>query len=383
MGSGNITDLGTKAIASIYKFANSPISQFPFYFCTLMLGIEDIQLQGLVTHYVGNGAAGDHLEISRNGVDLESPDLRQLLLQFFLTPFKETASYHLWHPADINLNEVYTFVANIFKDPETLGHQSANLARHLYDITTLPQIKSGELHVAYFTGCPINGRMTDAVGIYKTESKNRYLKLQGDKNGYEFVPDEGIDPSKMDKGCIVFNAQQDEGFLVHVIDRTSKGSEAQFWKDTFLKIKAAADNYHATEDYIKLCKEFIEVGVPAEYEVERVQQIEMMNKSVAYFKQNDQFEKESFEQQVFNDPELIQSFRRYEDQYESERDLQFNDSFDISDAAVKRNAKIMKTVLKLDKNFHVYIHGDRERIERGYDAATGMNFYKIYFEEEA
>lgn len=348
-----------------------------------MLNITDIQLHGLVTHYVGNGAAGDHLEVSRNPVDLENSDLRQLLLQFFLAPFKETASYHLTHPADINLNEVYTFVTNIFNNPETLGHQSANLARHLYDITTLPHIKSGELHVAYFTGVPVNGKLVDGVGIYKTESKSRYLKLQGDKNGYEFQPGEGFDPQKIDKGCIIFNADAESGYLVHVIDRTAKGNDARFWADTFLKVRAAADAYHATEDYMRLCKEFIEVGVPAEFEVERVQQIEMLNKSAAYFKQNDQFEQESFGQQVFSQPELIQSFERYKSQYANERDLQIGDAFDISDDAVKRNAKSLKSVLKLDKNFHVYLHGDRERIERGYDATTGMNFYKIYFEEEA
>jgi hypothetical protein len=253
----------------------------------------------------------------------------------------------------------------------------------LYDITDLPQIKSGELHVAYFTGCPVNGRMTDAVGIYKTESRSRYLKIEGGKNGYAFLPDEGINPDKMDKGCLIFNIQEEEGYLVHVIDKTAKGGEAQFWKDSFLKVRAAADNYHATEDYIRLCKDFIVEQIPSEYEVERVQQIEMLNKSVGYFKQKEQFQKEEFEQQVFTDPELIQSFRKFERQYEEDYDLKFDQSFDISDAAVKKNARIMKSVLKLDKNFHVYVHGNRELIERGYDAATGMNYYKIYFQEES
>jgi hypothetical protein len=348
-----------------------------------MLSITDINLVSLATHYVGNNPAGDPMEISRALVDLDSHDLKQILLQYFLTPFKETGSYNLWHPTDLKLNEVSHYVSAIFEHPEDLLKHSANLARHLYDITDLPQIKSGEVHVAYFTGCPVNGRMTDAVGIYKTESKSRYLKLNGGKAGYTFTPDEGINPEKMDKGCLIFNVSAEEGYLVHVIDRTAKGGEAQFWKDGFLKVRAAADNYHATEDYIRLCKEFIVEQIPAEYEVERVQQIEMMNKSVGYFKKNDQFEKGSFEQEVFSDSELISSFRKYEKQYEEDYDLKFDNSFDISDAAVKKNARILKSVLKLDKNFHVYVHGNRERIERGYDKETGLNYYKIYFEEES
>lgn len=348
-----------------------------------MLSISDIQLQHLTTHYVGNGAAGDNLEISRNGVDLSNEDIRQMLLQFFLSPFQETASFNFWHPSDVNLNEVYTFVQVIFRDPVQIRHQSANLARHLYDITTMPQIKSGELHVAYFTGVPVNGQMVDAVGIYKTESKNRYLNLKGDMGGYEFQPGEGFDPMKIDKGCVVFNTNEEGGYLVHVIDRTSKGHEAGFWKDTFLKVRPASDQYHATQDYMRLCKEFVEHGVPAEFEVERTQQIEMMNNAAAYFKQNDEFEKESFQHQVFHDPEVIKSFERYAEQYAAERDVEIKDTFEISDAAVKKNAKVLKSVIKLDKNFHIYVHGSRDRIERHYDPAVGMNYYKVYFEEEA
>ncbi|MFM7764289.1 MAG: hypothetical protein ACKO6I_01410, partial [Sphingomonadales bacterium] len=38
-------------------------------------------------------------------------------------------------------------------------------------------------------------------------------------------------------------------------------------------------------------------------------------------------------------------------------------------------------ILKLDKNFHTYIHGNREMIEKGTDP-DGRKFYKIYFENE-
>ena len=50
---------------------------------------------------------------------------------------------------------------------------------------------------------------------------------------------------------------------------------------------------------------------------------------------------------------------------------------------MKRQARVFKSVLKLDKNFHIYIHGDRDRIERGVDERTGRKFYKIYYDEES
>jgi len=49
---------------------------------------------------------------------------------------------------------------------------------------------------------------------------------------------------------------------------------------------------------------------------------------------------------------------------------------------VKKQARIFKTVLKLDKNFRIYIHGNRELIEQGVEK-DGRKYYKIYFEQES
>ena len=57
------------------------------------------------------------------------------------------------------------------------------------------------------------------------------------------------------------------------------------------------------------------------------------------------------------------------------------DEFDISNQAVKKQSKFFKSILKLDKNFHVYIHGNKDMIERGVES-DGRKFYKIYFEKE-
>jgi len=58
------------------------------------------------------------------------------------------------------------------------------------------------------------------------------------------------------------------------------------------------------------------------------------------------------------------------------------DKFDISDQAVKRDFKVFKSVLKLDKNFHIYVHGRRDLIERGFDDDKGKKYYKVWFENE-
>jgi len=69
-------------------------------------------------------------------------------------------------------------------------------------------------------------------------------------------------------------------------------------------------------------------------------------------------------------------------QYEQEFESPIADTFEISGSAVKKQSRVYKSVLKLDKNFHIYIHGDKELIEKGFDDDKHMNYYKVYFKEE-
>ncbi len=85
---------------------------------------------------------------------------------------------------------------------------------------------------------------------------------------------------------------------------------------------------------------------------------------------------------MFDDAGMIKAFRRFEENYAEMNDVELPDRFDISEQAVKKQARVFKSVLKLDKNFHVYIHGDKSLIEKGFDERVGKSYYKIYFDEE-
>ena len=64
----------------------------------------------------------------------------------------------------------------------------------------------------------------------------------------------------------------------------------------------------------------------------------------------------------------------------AERDIRIEDEFGISDSAVKKQARSYKSVIKLDRNFHIYVHGNRNLLEQGEDEKG--KFYKVYYEEE-
>ena len=66
--------------------------------------------------------------------------------------------------------------------------------------------------------------------------------------------------------------------------------------------------------------------------------------------------------------------------YAKEHDVEFIDTFAISESAVKKQTRGLKSVIKLDKNFHIYIHGNRELIEQGEDRKG--KYYKVYYQEE-
>ena len=88
-----------------------------------------------------------------------------------------------------------------------------------------------------------------------------------------------------------------------------------------------------------------------------------------------------FSNEILGQEEIIKSFGEYKKEQKIDENLS-TDIFTISPKAVKKGAKHYKSVLKLDKNFHIYIHGDHDLIEQGFDDERKMKYYKVYFEEE-
>lgn len=312
---------------------------------------------------------------------MENEELKKQLMAYFTMPFRDVEEYYeFYHESDISLNAVNHFAEKIFDKPKSLLKHSVAIAKHLFEISDSPNIKSGELHIAHFSGVHLDGMSIDAIGIYKTENRDVFFNLDKGFEGYKIDIQEGLNIDKMDKGCMIYNTA--DGMVLSAIDKTNKKNEAQYWKDKFLKIMAKADEYHHTTDYLTATKEFIVKQIPQEYEVTKAQQADYLNKSIAFFKNNAEFDEKAFVSEVFEDKDLINSFTGYKKEYEQEREIELSSDFYISGTAVKKSARVFKSVIKLDKNFHVYVHGDRDLIEKGYDEAVGKHYYKIYFDEE-
>ncbi|HEX3385159.1 MAG TPA: nucleoid-associated protein, partial [Mucilaginibacter sp.] len=219
--------------------------------------------------------------------------------------------------------------------------------------------------------------------IFKSETKETYLKVSPQQDGFWLAYDsEGINIQKLDKGCLVFNTEKDKGYKVAVVDNTNRGQEAVYWKDDFLKLKVRNDNYHQTNNVLGIYKNFVTQKIDEEFEVSKADKIDLLNRSMRYFKENESFSMDEFSNEVIGNEQGIASFLKYKKDYEDEFESPIPDTFDINSAAVKKQNRVYKSVLKLDKNFHIYIHGNKELIEKGFDEGKGMSYYKVYFKEE-
>jgi hypothetical protein len=342
---------------------------------------KDLEL--LSIHKVGNATNEEALICSQESLELQDETISQLLLTYFIQPFTNSAEYfRFFHEADLQLNEIFQYCRRIFENRDNFHEQSVNIAKHLYKHSTHPKIKGGELYIAYFSKCQVDGEDVEALGIFKSETRDTYLKVFLANESYQLNYEDGININKLDKGCLVYNTEEEGGYKVSIIDSTSKQNEAVYWKDSFLQVQRRDDSYHQTELAVNMCKQFIHEKLPNEYEISRVDQVDLLNKSAAYFKEKEQFQLDDFAQEVLGNPDAIASFKEYRDHYQHESQQQLPDEFDISSPAVKKQQKVFKSVLKLDRNFHVYIHGNTEMIERGFDEATNMSYYKLLFETE-
>lgn len=332
-------------------------------------------------HNVGNKLHEEPLFLSKKQL-LFNNQLETSFSHYFLSSFKIEEHYRFHHDIDISMNEVYSCVSEIFINPKNVQEQSVNLAKHLYNQSNHPKIKSGEFYVVFFTDCNLNGELLNAVGLFKSENRETFLDIEQVSDGFEIESKQGVNINKLDKGCIVYNTERENGYIISIIDNSNKGSEAQYWKDDFLGVFIINNNFHQTNQVLGLTKQFVINHLDEKVEISKAGKIDLLNRSVDYFKTHDQFDKVEFEAEVFSDSNIIESFRKFDQIYRQENEVELSNNFIISEQAVKKQARAFKNVLRLDKNFHIYIHGNRELIEQGIDE-KGRKYYKIYYENEA
>ena len=81
------------------------------------------------------------------------------------------------------------------------------------------------------------------------------------------------------------------------------------------------------------------------------------------------------------DESVIESFSNFKSDYEQDMQISISEDFPINNQAVKKQQRHFKSIIKLDKNFHIYVHGDHTKIRKGIDG-DGNKYYQIFYDEE-
>jgi len=348
-----------------------------------MINYLQAQLNHISAHTLGNKTNGEDLIVSRAELDLTDEDLRSRLITSFLSAFNSSEYFHFTSTdGDFRHNPMFQWTNEVFASADQFHLKSVSIAKHLYEVSVHPLIKSGDLFVVLFSNLSVEGTNTEALGIFKSESKSSILKLTPKKDGrFEVDYQSGINLEKLDKGCLIYNLDEDKGYRLSILDRSGKSSDAQYWRELFLRVTPVKDDFQATRNVLDIARHYVTDQLGDEFELSKADQINYLNKSIGYFKKKDEFNQKEFEQEVFEDPQVIKSFRKFENNFREQFSIDKEDGFAISPEVVKKQSRVFKSVLKLDKNFHIYIHGDRELIERGTDE-DGRKYYKIYYKQE-
>lgn len=345
-----------------------------------MVYYQNTRIGRMSLNFVGNKINQEPLVLSPFAVH---PDAEQeaVLLPYLLDSFKSEIWFQLYHPSNLELNPVFEMVSKLFETPDLLEENAVEIARHLYDSATHPRIKGGELYTVYFEECLFNGDPCPAIGIFKAETKDTFFQIKNEDEKFKITSQSGSALGKLDKGCLIFNTGKPEGYFVRVFDQNTRGQEAQYWVDDFLGLHRKHDEYFETERTVQLCKDFITKRLPEFYEVDRVQQIDLLQRTKEYMDEQVEFKTQDYTEKIFADSEVIQHFEDYKREYEDAVGEVYSDDFNLSTPALKKSMSTFKGVIKLDKNFQIQILGDRSLIQKSQD--EGGTFYKLYFEQES
>lgn len=341
-----------------------------------MLYKEYIKISSLTVHRVGNKAAVEGVELSEKPVDI-GDSLAEILKGYFLMAFKDDEKYHFTHPTDIKLNSVFTYVNNIFTGVSGFHEQSRNIAKFLYEKSEHPNIKRGDFYVIYLKDCILDGETVDAVGLFKSENKDIFIQINPVSGGFSVESQTGMSINKLDKGCLIFNTQEENGYVVCVVDNSNR-CDAKYWVNDFLQLKRVEDDYSQTEQAVALCKNFIK-QLPEDYD--KASRATMMNKVMESLDGNN-VSLGSIANHVFEQTGAADAFMAYADEFQEKQEMSFMNVFQGKSEVLGRRKISTVTKIKLDNNFEINVLGGEDNLERGYDEERGMRYYTLYFEKE-
>lgn len=343
-----------------------------------MIKISNSEIEKCIIHKVANKYNSGQNAFSNELVKFDEESY-ELLLPFLLKPFyNSTQSYRFNTPG--NLNKITN---TIFEKEDSFIQNSISLVNHLYEQSNSAQIKTGDVLVVLFDNIEYKNILTNAIGIFKIESKVDFFQTYLENENFDVVVQKGISPKKLDKGCLILNTTDSEGRVVLSVDNNNY--DTHYWIKDFLDVRYADNSNLHTQNYLEMCKNFSEDIL--KNESGKHQQNVFLTSTVDFFKENESFNISEFEEEVLKTEKEKEAFINYKKEYEDSNNVLIRNSFEVSEPVFKQEKKKFKTEIKLDTNIQIKLDVDcpdsiTEYVELGYDEEKKMKYYKVYFNSE-
>ncbi|MFP5436306.1 MAG: nucleoid-associated protein [Bacteroidia bacterium] len=349
-----------------------------------MINLFNAHIDTFSVHRVGNKNRNEAIFLSETPY-LLSDELSPLLKEYFFKPFREKEEnyYQFAHDVDLDYNDMFNYVSEVFNNPGSAHEVSKKITKHLYEQSNHPHIKNGEVYVLYLTNLTIDNNPVDAVGIFKSEIKTDFLLVDEEGTNLEMRLQQGINLNKLDKGCLIFNHKKEEGYKILTIDHNRY--DARYWLEHFLSVDVFQDENFMTKKYMQFVKDFAkDVVLPAE---DKKEEVMFLNRSVNWFAKNDEFEETAFLNEVIDNPDLIPEFKNYKVEKAPKYSIEDVTNFPIANAAVTDARKKIKSVISLDTNIQIKLdfinpESAEKFVEKGWDEEKQMYYYLVYFNKE-
>ena len=299
---------------------------------TLKLNFEAVEISGLVLAKVGNPSRDEPLQTSKTLFNVSDDD-QATLCPIFLKPFRNLIGQRFTHHSSLE---------------------------------------------------KMDGETKRAICILKSESMTPFLSISTRDGDLQLETEQGINPEKIDKGCLILEHLEKKGYYVLTFDRA--GSESRFWVRDFLSVRPIPDSALLSKRVAEMAVNAVSTKGASEdsppWDVN-----EPAQEALTYLKGQKNFSLQEFEEQALRTDAAKSRFAEERKRLEEEEGITLEENFDISTKDVTKARKFMKSIMKLDTGVEIrlrpkVVDKPDDVLERGYDEERKMSYIKVYFNED-
>jgi hypothetical protein len=315
-----------------------------------MLNTKRAVIDKITLQKIGNKQVGELNLLAKKEEDLNEKE-DKAFRKFFLSSVKSSIELNKFsHHINIEYNTMFDLTKKYFEQEQDFISYSNDVLNHLYQKSTHPQIKIGELFIVEFVDIEFNDIICNAIGVFKIEKKTEFLNFNHREDGIDFIIDKGAKLQKIDKGCLIINTEKDDGFRVLSVDNNTY--DASYWKKDFLGLEEVHNDSFQTKHYLNMMAEFSSNLVENN---DTLSQKDFINQTMRVFNENEFINNDILKEELLEPFDITEKFEEYKEEYKQINNVDLEASFNVEQATLKKEKKKIKKEISLDTMIKIKI----------------------------